>query len=597
MRKNLYVNMLAFAWQHWRRNIGGLIAFTVVMLLSLAADVAAPVMAGKLIDVMSQSTAAGIPDDRFGIAMGPLGLFVGLAFVYFAFRYLAFIALIWLTGRIMESIVAEAFEQVQRFSAQWHNDAFAGATVRKITRGMWAFDQFADTILLGLVPSFIVLSGASVVLFAHWPEMGLLVAALSGVFIAVSVYLSAVVVAPVFVESNAADSRLGGALSDAIGNNAAVKAFGAEAREEARFRAIAAEWRTLTQRAWRRSTNTAFLGQSAMLVLFKAAVLGLAAWLWSEGRASPGEVVYVVTTTLMIVSYLREVGMHVRNLQRSANEMEDVVAFAGEPLGVPDQTGAPELDVPQGRIVFDRVTFRYGGQSRPIYDHFTLAIKPGEKIGLVGASGSGKSTFVKLLQRLYDVNDGAILIDGQDVRAVSQRSLRAAIGMVPQEPALFHRTIAENIAYGAPGATEADIAAAAREAHADGFIARLPEGLNTLVGERGVKLSGGERQRIAIARAILANRPILVLDEATSSLDSESEVLIQDAIERLIANRTTIVIAHRLSTIQKMDRILVFDNGRIVEQGTHAELIARPNGAYRRLWSLQSGAEAATIAA
>ena len=242
----------------------------------------------------------------------------------------------------------------------------------------------------------------------------------------------------------------------------------------------------------------------------------------------------------------------------------------------------------RGEIVFDQVRFTYGGQERPLYENFSLRVAPGEKVALVGPTGSGKSTFVKLVQRLYDVDAGAIRIDGQDVRAVTQASLRANIALVPQDPALFHRTIAENIAYARPEASPDQIVEAARRARAHAFIERLPAGYDTLVGERGVKLSGGERQRVAIARAILADAPILIFDEATSSLDNETEREVQAAMADVTAGKTAIVIAHRLSTIRDADRILVFDRGRIVEQGGHDEL-AEADGVYARLAALAAG--------
>ncbi len=241
-----------------------------------------------------------------------------------------------------------------------------------------------------------------------------------------------------------------------------------------------------------------------------------------------------------------------------------------------------------GAIVFDRVHFTYGAQTTPLFSDFSLRIKPGERVGLVGHSGSGKTTFVKLLHRLYDVNDGCILIDGQNIAHVTQHSLRAQLALVPQEPILFHRSLAENIAYGRPDASRSDIEEAACLANAHDFICAQPKGYATLVGERGVKLSGGERQRVALARAFLANAPILVLDEATSSLDSESEAAIQEAMERLMVGRTSIVIAHRLSTVRMLDRILVFDHGRVVEQGSHDMLVQKPGGTYQRLFEKQA---------
>ena len=246
------------------------------------------------------------------------------------------------------------------------------------------------------------------------------------------------------------------------------------------------------------------------------------------------------------------------------------------------------IRIGKGGIRFHNVTFHYGSHLLPLYRDFSVAIRPGERVGLVGHSGSGKTTFVKLIQRLYDVNRGCILIDGQDIAGATQASLRSQIAIVQQEPILFHRSLAENIAYGRPGASQAEIEQAASQASAHDFICRLPKGYATMVGERGVKLSGGERQRVAIARAFLADAPILILDEATSSLDSESEVLIQNAMERLMVGRTTLIIAHRLSTVKALDRLLVFDRGRIVEEGRHEALVRLDGGIYRRLFERQA---------
>jgi ATP-binding cassette subfamily B protein len=311
--------------------------------------------------------------------------------------------------------------------------------------------------------------------------------------------------------------------------------------------------------------------------------------LWWQGRATPGDVAYVLTVSFVIQGYLREIGMHIRNLQRSVNDMEELVDFHAEPIGITDRADARPIEILGGNVMFDRVTFHYGGHATPLYRDFSVEIRAGEKVGLVGRSGSGKTTFVKLIQRLYDVNEGKVTIDGQDVTHATQASLRAQIAIVQQEPILFHRALAENIAYGRPGARLAEIERAAKLANAHEFIMRLPNGYQTLVGERGVKLSGGERQRVALARAFLADAPILILDEATSSLDSESELLIQEAMARLLRGRTAIVIAHRLSTVRAMDRILVFDHGKIVEEGAHAELLRRERGVYRSLFEKQAG--------
>ena len=320
----------------------------------------------------------------------------------------------------------------------------------------------------------------------------------------------------------------------------------------------------------------------------RTAIIGFALLLWSGGQASAGDITFVLTSFFLLQGYLRDIGQHVRNLQRSVNDMEELVDMQAQPHGVADRPDAHPIRIGKGGIEFENVTFHYGSHLLPLYRDFSVSIRPGERVGLVGHSGSGKTTFVKLIQRLYDVNMGRILIDGQDIADATQASLRSQIAIVQQEPILFHRSLAENIAYGRPGASQAEIEHAARLASAHDFIVRLPKGYATLVGERGVKLSGGERQRVAIARAFLADAPILILDEATSSLDSESEVLIQQAMERLMTGRTTLIIAHRLSTVRALDRLLVFDRGRVVEEGRHEALVRLDGGIYRRLFERQA---------
>jgi ATP-binding cassette subfamily B protein len=486
----------------------------------------------------------------------------------------------------MRRIYVDAFARVQRFSADWHANSFAGATVRKISRGVWAYDTYADTVYHGFLPAAVVVVGVTANLMFHWPLVGLFVLLAITVYVGVSVGLAVRYISPANVVMNATDSELGGALADAVTCNPAVKSFGAERREDQRLFAVAELWRLRARHAWTREINGS-AAQSAMALLLLGGLLTLTLWYWAQGAATPGEVTFVMTSYFLINGYLRQIGEHVRHLQQAVNELEDLVRFQQREPRIVERKDATALRAASGTIAFDRVTFAYGEQARPIYADFSLEIAAGERIALVGPSGSGKSTFVKLLQRLYDVDAGRILIDGQDIAGVTLESLRQAIALVPQDPALFHRSLAENIAYGRPEAGQAEIEAAARRAHAHDFIMGLPEGYGTLVGERGVKLSGGERQRIAIARAFLADAPVLVLDEATSSLDSITEAEIQSAIEDLMEGRTTIVIAHRLSTVRAVDRILVFEGGVVVEQGTHAELLAREEGHFRRLHTIQ----------
>ena len=325
-----------------------------------------------------------------------------------------------------------------------------------------------------------------------------------------------------------------------------------------------------------------------MLWLMRISIIGTGLLLWQQGVAEAGDITFVITSFLVLQGYLRDIGQHVRNLQRSVNDMEELVGLDDQPLGIEDRPGARPVTIEAGGIAFEKVDFHYGAHTRPLYSGLDVVIEPGERVGLVGHSGSGKTTFVKLIQRLYDVSGGRVIVDGIDIRDVQQASLRRQIAIVQQDPVLFHRSLAENIAYGRPEATRAEIVEAAKLANAHQFIDRLPKGYETLVGERGIKLSGGERQRVAIARAFLSNARVLILDEATSSLDSESELLIQQAMDRLMVGRTTLVIAHRLSTVRALDRLLVFDDGQIVEEGTHAELVKLNGGIYRRLFERQA---------
>jgi ATP-binding cassette subfamily B protein len=576
--------VLPFVFRHWLQQPVGASVAAGGLLGATVADLFMPVFSGHLVDAMT--AGASDPAARRA-ALVAFGAIVTLGLVSMILRLIGLQAIVPFTLRIMSDVSRDAFMRVQRFSTDWHANSFAGSTVRKITRGMWALDLLNDTILMALLPSLAVLLGSMILLGLHWPSLGLVIAVGAMIYIPMIVVFTTRYIAPAARVSNAWDTKVGGTLADALTCNAVVKSFGAEAREDARLARVISRWRTRVRRSWLRY-NYSSTAQLAVLLCLRASVIGGALLLWTAGRASPGDVTYVLTSYYIIHAYLRDVGMHINNLQRSVNDMEELVAIHDETIGITDVAGALPIDVRGGRIVFEDVTFHYGGHRMPLYDGLSVDIGAGERVGLVGRSGSGKTTFVKLVQRLHDVSGGRILIDGQDIAGVTQHSLRSQIAIVQQDPILFHRSLAENIAYGRPGASIAAIEQAARLANAHEFILRLPRGYGTLVGERGVKLSGGERQRVALARAFLADAPVLILDEATSSLDSESEALIQEAMERLMKGRTSIVIAHRLSTVRGLDRILVFDHGEIVEQGTHAALANRTSGVYRGLFERQA---------
>ncbi|MBX3540374.1 MAG: ABC transporter ATP-binding protein [Chelatococcus sp.] len=585
LRADTILSVFRFTSTHWAaqgRRVGAIVLFGI---LATAAEVLTPYFAGKLVDAIARGSFDN--PATVNAAWTAFAVLVTLGLGAIILRQLVMNSIVKLTLRIMSDMAAETFARVQRLSTDWHANSFAGSTVRKISRGMWALDLLNDTLLVALLSSLITLVGATLLLSFTWPVMGLVVGLGSLIFIIVTCAMAVGYVAPAAALSNAWDTKLGGALADAVSCNAVVKAFGAERREDAKLARVITKWSGRTRRTWNRAVTNVGL-QGLMMVSMQAAILAAALVLWQRGDASPGDITFVLTLFFVLQGHLRDVGMHIRHLQRSVNDMEEMVKLHEEPIGVADRPGARPAEITQGEIAFDHVSFRYGTHPTPLYRDFSIRVKAGEKVGLVGHSGSGKTTFVKLVQRLYDVTGGAVLIDGQNIADLQQASLRSRIAIVQQEPILFHRSLAENIAYARPDATREEIIAAAEQASAHAFITRLPKGYETLVGERGVKLSGGERQRVALARAFLADAPILILDEATSSLDSESEALIQQAMEKLMIGRTTLVIAHRLSTVQSLDRLLVFDAGRVVEEGRHAALIRQPDGIYRRLFERQA---------
>lgn len=575
-------DIVAYVWKRWTTYPVWLWTFFTLYTAAVACDLLLPLVSAQLIEALSGDRLANA--DSVWTAYW---LFAGVALGLYMFRNISVRFWIPLASRNMQSIVADGFRDVQRFSADWHANNFAGATVRRVSRAMNAYDAISDTIVWFVLPATIVLIGITAITFVKWPLIGLFVAVTIALMLWLNYWTARHYLADDYTQTNTADTAIGAALADSVGSNAAVKAFGAEAREEKRISDIAEDWRWKAERLWMRSTN-AWIVQNILLFVFQAGLVGLVVMEWSQGRATSGDAAFAVTSYFLVSGYLRTLGENIRMLQKGVADIADVVAYQSQVADVVDAPDAKDFAPSKGEIRFEDVAFGYRNQESQLYKDFSLVIAPGETAALVGPTGAGKSTFVKLVQRLYDVDAGVIRIDGQDVRAVKQASLRRFIATVPQDPALFHRSLFENISYGRPDATLADVEAAAKRARAHDFIVKLPKGYDTEVGERGVKLSGGERQRVALARAFLADAPILILDEATSSLDTETERDVQAAMSELKEGRTTIVIAHRLSTVRNADRILVFERGRIVEQGRHADLVQQ-DGLYAKLNRLAQG--------
>jgi ATP-binding cassette subfamily B protein len=488
--------------------------------------------------------------------------------------------------RVMADLVNSCYQYLQEHSYTFFANSFVGSLVTKVKRYERAFETIADQICFDLGRSMLDTGFILVVLFFYYPTFAWMSLAWLIIYFAF-VYAFALYKLPIDIKRAEADTKTTGQLADSLTNNINVKLFSAYKDENSAFEKVTDNQYKLRRRSWNLGT-WGDLFQSVSMVILELAAIYYALILWQKGLLQVGDVVLLQAYLFRMFDKLWNTGKNVRSIYEALADANEMTQMIVSPHEIRDPANAKSLKITKSELEFKKVYFYYREGSN-VLDNFNLKINEGEKIALIGPSGGGKTTIVKLLLRFLDIQKGKILIDGQEINKVSQNSLRNAIAFVPQEPILFHRSLIDNIRYGRPGATDEEVIEAAKLAHAHEFILSFNECYNTLVGERGVKLSGGERQRVAIARAILKDAPILILDEATSSLDSESERLIQDALEKLMKNKTVIVIAHRLSTIMKMDRIVVIEHGKIAEEGKHTELLKAKQGIYQRLWEIQAG--------
>ncbi|MEO3825760.1 ABC transporter ATP-binding protein [Actinomadura sp. B10D3] len=487
-------------------------------------------------------------------------------------------------GRGIEWLGIAGMDELFAKDAAFFHDNFAGSLTKRILSFSGGFEHFADTLTFSVMANVIPLSFASVILWRYDP---LLVVVLLGLIVLTGFAASPLIRRrqALVDEREAAKVRVSGHIADVMTNMETVRAFAAEDREAAEFRGRAAEQHRLSLRSWDYGNLRVDMVVAPMSVLTSA--LGLLVAVALRGGLGVEAIVVTFSYYTNATRIMFEFNQVYRRLESTLTEAAQFTELLLTPPSVVDPPDPQPSRPADASVCFERVLFAHG-DGPPLFDRLDLDIPSGAKIGLVGRSGGGKTTLTRLLLRLMDVDGGRILVGGQDIVRLRQSDLRELIAYVPQDPAMFHRSVRDNIAFARPGATEAEVLQAARAAHVTEFVESLPDGFDTLVGERGVKLSGGQRQRVALARAILRDAPILLLDEATSALDSESELLVQEALWRLMRDRTALVVAHRLSTVVRMDRLIVLDRGRVLEDGSHRELL-QAKGPYASLWHHQSG--------
>jgi ATP-binding cassette subfamily B protein len=540
--------------------------------------------------VVDRVAAGGVTADQVFVVFGPYVLWLIVVNVVGQFCSKLQDYSTWkLEIQANHDLATNAFDTLCNQSMTFHANRFGGSLVSQTSKFLNSYSSLMDTFTYMVLPT-VASVVFTIVSLAFSVPLYVMILSVFLVVYSVVTYRMYRRILPINAEAAGAQNALSGELSDSVTNILSVKTYGREDYEQGLFERANERVVETGSRRMRQSVLTGATTSSLIVVIMAVAVVfivGGNAWF----GLTAGTLVMMFQYTYSLTMRFNMLSSTMQRLNAAFGDAADMTRVLDEPRLVADAPGARPLVVRNGAIDFEHLNFWYSDadDSSKVFDDFSLHIPAGQHVGLVGRSGAGKTTLTKLLLRLSDIQEGRILVDGQDVSACTQQSLRRQIAYVPQEALLFHRSIRENIAYGRPDASEGDIVRAAREANALEFIEQLPQGFDTLVGERGIKLSGGQRQRVAIARALLADCPVLLLDEATSALDSESERLVQDALVNLMRGRTSIVVAHRLSTVAALDRIVVLDGGHVAEDGTHAELLAE-GGEYAGLWGRQTGA-------
>ena len=584
MERN-YLNLhrklvLKYFWQVIRRYKTSF--FTVIACTTAASilDVFIPLQYLKLWNVLSTNDFSVV-----AAAKSIVILIMLLNLVRFVIRRLSGFSLSYFEANVMAGLREQGFSYMIEHSHSFFANNFSGSLTYKINKYARAFEKLADRMVADGLPLVVRGAGTIVAIYTLFPKYSYILIGFSVVFL-LTAFIYIRYKLKYDIVASESDTKTTGTFADAISNHSSIQLFTGHEHERRRAGEVIQQQKKATVFNW-----YLWEGLNAIESFYIFAIEFIIFWTavgdWKLGLITLPVIVLLQVYFVRLVDGLWSFGGIVRAYYESFADAYEMAVILNMPYEIIDNPSQVAKNM-GGEVVFKDVTYVYKNNDSKVLDNFSLTIPAGQKIAIVGSSGAGKTTFVRLLMRLFNLTAGQILIDGVDINNISQENLREKISFVPQDPVLFHRTLMENIRYGKRDATDEEVLAAADLAHCEEFIDLLPLGYETYVGERGVKLSGGERQRVAIARAILKNAPILVLDEATSSLDSHSEHLIQDALVKLIEGKTTIVIAHRLSTIRQMDRIIVLDKGKIIEDGIHDELIAKEGGLYKKLWDLQA---------
>ncbi len=577
-------DVLKVFWRDSKRHGFLLSCMLVTLTIASVTELLVPLQYRKFFDIISKNGVDhnSVQGDLLHIILVVLGF---NAIMWVSYRFATF-ANGYFQSKVMADLKNTAFEYLLDHSYSFFANSFGGSLVQRINRLARAFERLADRILWNIFPLVVRVTGISIALWFVNKKIMAIMLGWAFIFLIVN-YIFSLWKLPYDIKRAATDSKTTAVLADAITNHTTIQLFSGTRFEEQRFEEAAEEQRKATLFSWNLSSGLD-AAQGFLVLLIEFAVFYYAIRYWRMNIITVGTFVLLQTYLIQLIGRLWDFTRVIRDIYESFADGKEMVEIMKTPHEVKDLKSAKELIVKKGEIVFSNVSFGFHPGNNVMTD-LKMKLRAGEKVALIGQSGAGKSTLIRLLFRFYEVGKGSIEIDGQDIRKVTQESLRNNVSLVPQDPVLFHRTLMENIRYGRRDAKDEEVIRASHLAHCDEFIDRLPLRYETYVGERGIKLSGGERQRVAIARAILKNAPVLVLDEATSSLDSHSESLIQDALESLMKGKTVIVIAHRLSTIRKMDRIIVMQEGAIIEEGTHESLLIDKDSVYTKLWTLQAG--------